>query len=109
MEGYLGETLVDVNETEFKDFSPTDWAIYYIERFGQFDGAHHKQWVLDQTVRILKGTKVIVKEAKWKNGEKEYRIMLDEPTEEYKQWVKEMLGELVGDEYEYDYDEGIAP
>ena len=28
-------------------------ALNFIERYGGFDGGHHKQWVLDQLVRIL--------------------------------------------------------
>lgn len=111
MEGYLGEKLVDISQSEFKNFTASDWAMYYIERYGQIDGGHHKQWVLDQVARILKGTKVIVKQASWENGQTEYRINLDKPTKEYKEWVKEMKGELLEEEgsFEYDYDEGIAP
>ena len=105
MKGYLGETLVDIENSDFKDYSTTDWAMYYIECYGQIDGSDHKQWTLDRVSRILKGTKVIVSEAKWSNGHKEYRVILDEPSEDYNIWVKEMRGEF----NEYDYDEGIAP
>lgn len=56
-----------------------------IERYGQIDGSHHKQWCLDQIARIIKG-------------------------DDYDAWVKEMLGEKDSDGcYEYDYDEGIPP
>ncbi len=77
----------------------------------QIDGAHHKQWLIDQTARILKGTKVIVKVAKWESGHQEYRFHLDEPSQEYLDWVVTCLGEYDAEEgsYEYDYDEGIAP
>lgn len=113
MEGYLGETIVDVNNTEFKDYKPSDWALYFIERYGQYDGGHHKQWVLDQIARILKGTKIIIKEARWDNGQSEYRISTDDNTsEEYKAWAKYMLGECLDEEnqeYMYSYDEGVAP
>ncbi len=109
MEGYLGETIVDVKETKYKDYTPSDWAMYFIETYGQFDGADHKQWAMDQVARVLKGTKVVIKLASWDNGQSEYRISLGEPSEEYKTWATEMLGELFEGEYEYDYDEGIAP
>ena len=111
MAKYLGENLVNVKDTEFKDFTSIDWAMYFIERFGQFDGGHHKQWVLDQVSRILKGTQLIIKEAKWDNGNSEYRIQTDEPSEEYKKWVQDMLGDYNEEEqeFEYSYDEGIAP
>lgn len=32
-----------------------DAAIEVIERYGMIDGAHHKQWVMDQVVRALLG------------------------------------------------------
>lgn len=80
MKGYLGEVIVDVKDTEFKGFTPSDWVMYFVERFGQFDGGHHKQWVLDQIARILKGTKVVVSQASWDNGQTEYRIQLAEPS-----------------------------
>ncbi|MDD5648989.1 MAG: hypothetical protein PHF86_00985 [Candidatus Nanoarchaeia archaeon] len=112
MEGYLGETDVNISESKFKDYTSIDWAMYFIERYGQIDGSHHKTWVLDQVARILKGTKIIVKLAKWSNGKQEYRVWLDDPSEEYKNWQKEMqemLGEFIDNEYEYTYNEGIAP
>lgn len=109
--GYLGEFPVDIASSKFASFSPTDWAMRYIERFGGCDGGHHKAWVLDQVARILKGTEVIVVEGRWINGEKEFRETLAEPTQEYLDWVVEMKGEYdeENDEYEYEYDEGIAP
>lgn len=30
-------------------------ALWYIDQYGWIDGAHHKQWVLDQAVRALTG------------------------------------------------------
>ena len=111
MEGYLGETPVDVKtHPKFKNYTPADWAMYFIGRYGQIDGSHHKQWVLDQAARILKGTPVEVVLARWSNGLEEYRVWTaDEPSEEYKNWVEEMKGDIVDGEYEYGYDEGIAP
>lgn len=109
MEGYQGEFDVDINQTEFKDYTPSDWAMYFIESYGQIDGAHHKLWVLDQVARVLKGTSVIVKLAKWDNGESEYRISLGEPSKQYNQWVRECLEIDANGEAQYDYDIGIAP
>lgn len=34
-----------------------DMAMNVIERYGSFEGDHHKQWVLDQVVRALLGQK----------------------------------------------------
>lgn len=110
MNGYLGEFDVDISNSPFADYSKQDWAMRIIEQYGQFDGSHHKAWVLDQVARILKGTSVIVKEAKWDNGNSEYRISLTKPSQDYLDWVAEMLGEQDEDGgYEYDYDEGSPP
>lgn len=108
MEGYLGETLVNIQLTKFKDFKPNDWAMYYIERYSQIDGAHHKQWCLDQIAQILKGTSIIVKVAKWDNGQEEYRVVLDEPSNQYREWVVAMCDGEDGPDT-YSYDDGCAP
>lgn len=108
---YLGSTPVDVStHHQFSGFTPTDWAMLFIEMYGQIDGGHHKAWVLDQVARILKGTPVLVELAQWSDGQQEYRFSVSpEVTPEYEKWVRQQLGDYIGDEYEYDYDEGIAP
>ena len=35
------------------DLERIDEALDLITRYGGIDGAHHKQWVLDQVVRVL--------------------------------------------------------
>ena len=109
---YIGEEAVDIWDTPYKDYYPRDWALEYIMNYGQIDGGHHKQWVLDQVARILSGTPVIVTKATWKNPDlTEFRYETGEPSKEYLQWVKESKGEYdeEEEEYEYSYDEGIAP
>jgi hypothetical protein len=61
-------------------------ALELIQRFGGIDGSHHKQWVLDQIARVLTG-------------------------DFYEEWVKDMKGEYdeENEEFEYEWDEGIAP
>jgi hypothetical protein len=81
----------------------------FIESYGQIDGGHHKQWVLDQVARILHGTPVELCLAKWDNGQQKYRFSTGEPSAEYKAWVKERLGMFDNEMNEYAYDEGIAP
>ena len=54
-----------------------------IEQYGGIDGAHHKDWLLDQLARILTG-------------------------EGYEAWVVELKSGEDGPET-YGYDEGIAP
>lgn len=113
MEGYLGEFDVEIKDTPYANHKPNDWVLEYLFSYGQIDGEHHKTWVIDQTARILNGTKVVVKLAKWSNGHQEYRFWLDEPSKKYVKWVQKYRGEYVKNEYyeglEYDYDEGIAP
>lgn len=109
MKGYLGEFDVDMSQTRFANYSPADWAMEFISAYGQIDGGHHKQWVLDQVARILHGTSVKVMERRWDNGQTELCFWTDDASAEYLAWVKEMLGEEIDGEYEYGYDEGIAP
>lgn len=103
---FLGEFDVDLKDTQYKDFGPKEWSMYFIECYGQIDGDHHKAWVLDQIARIMHGTGIVIKEARWSDGSKELRIETGEPTKEYHQWVKDMQN--VGEE-EYEYNAGIAP
>lgn len=99
MEGYLGETVIDITQSEYKNYTKSDWVIFFIVRYGGIDGSHHKDWLLDQIVRILKGTPVIVKIAKWENGHQEERFETGEPTEDYWNFINSIP----------DYEFGIAP
>lgn len=108
MADYLGETIVEQKETKFKDYDQKSWAMYFLEHYGGIDGAHHKDWVLDQMARVLKNTPIIIKLARWDDGQEEYRVNTGEPSQEYLNWVKEIC---IGEDgpNTYDYDEGIAP
>lgn len=108
---YLGTTPVDVaTHATFASWTAAEWAMLFVEKYGQIDGSHHKTWVLDQVSRILKGTPVIVTEARWSDGQAEYRFETGEPSQAYLAWVDDMLGATGEDgEREYGYDEGIAP
>lgn len=113
MNKFLGEFPVDVaTHPEYSKYTQADWAMVFVEKYGQIDGSHHKLWVLDQVARILKGTPVIVVQARWENHVTEDRFTVnDPPSKGYTEWVKEMRGKynFDQDEYEYFYDEGIAP
>ena len=103
MKGYLGEFDVDLAKTKYWLWGKEEWAIFWIGMYGQIDGDHHKLWVIDQVMRILQGTKVIVSEARWENGHKEYRFVLtDSPSKVYENFVDQY-------EKEDDWDTGIAP
>jgi hypothetical protein len=114
-ESYLGEFPVGP-DNETNSWTPIDWALKYIAMYGSIDGDHHKTWVIDQVARILHGTPVLVKMAKWSNfnatgqpGE-EMRFTTGEPSQAYLDWVKDLLGPVdENGETEYSYDEGIAP
>lgn len=100
MAKYLGEEGVDINiHPIYSKYGPNDWAMEFITRYGWIDGAHHKTWVLDQVARILLGTPVIVTKAKWDDGNEEYRIVLDSPSEAYITWAG----------IDENHDTGIAP
>lgn len=108
MEEYLGETILNLNKTKYATYEQQDWAMLWIEMYGRVDGSHHKTWLIDQIVRIIKDTKVIVKVARWKNGHEEERFSLAEPLKQYWKWVEEIKnGEDGPDTYNYDF--GIAP
>jgi hypothetical protein len=108
MEGYLGEELIDIKDTDYASYTPQDWALHWIGQYGGYGGEHHKAWVLDHVARILHGTPVIIHKATWANGWSELRFRLDEPSLSYVEWVTQLCdGEDGPDTYAYDV--GIAP
>lgn len=109
-ETYIGSREVALEDSPFKDYSPIDFAMYYIERYGGIDGGHHKTWVLDQAARALKGSPVKVSIREWTDHPAEYDLELG-ASQEYLDWVQEMKGEWDEESecFEYDYDEGIPP
>jgi len=109
MNKFLGEYTIDIKETPYANYGPAEWALHFIECYGGIDGAHHKQWVLDQVARILCGTPVVVTEARWLGGQRELRFHVHEsPSEQYKKWVAEVKAGEDGPET-YTWDKGITP
>lgn len=105
---YLGEEVVDIKNTHFKGYAPSDWALYFIGQYGGFDGSQHKDWVLDQAARALHGAQPIIKLARWSDGTEEHRISLDEPPAQYDAWVAQLKDGEDGSET-YEYSTGVAP
>ena len=104
---YLGSFPINIKDTVYKDYTPSDLALLWIEMFGGIDGAHHKAWVLDQIARILNGGEIIIMQAKWEDGTAEYRFEV-KPSTDYYRWVEKMkFGEDGPDTY--NYEEGITP
>jgi hypothetical protein len=108
MTGYLGETIVDQKDTKFKNYNKESWIMYFLESYSWIDGSDHKNWLLDQIARIIKESPIIIKLAKWENGQEEYRIKVGEPTQEYFDWVTEIKKGEDGPNT-WSYDEGIVP
>ena len=109
MAKYIGSEDVDVSTTKYKDYTPSDWVLFFIWKYGQIDGGHHKQWVIDQTVRILLGNKINISLHKWDDGNQSLRVSLDEtPTKEYEDWVTNYKNGDDGPDT-YEYNQGIAP
>lgn len=108
MATFLGEEPVDLSTSEYASYTPSDWALYWIGRYGQIDGSHHKARVLDTVARLLNGVPVTLTLARWDTGQSELRVHVGEPNEAYLEWVRDQLGEYDEEsgEYEYDYDDG---
>ena len=109
---FLGTFDVDVStHPVYSQYTQSDWAMLFIEEYGQIDGSHHKQWVIDQVARILKGTPVNVSVSKYTDGLEYYNFNTQEPpSQQYLDWVTSMLGEQYQDgSYEYGYDIGVNP
>ena len=68
----------------------------FIEQWAGFDGVHHKQWVIDQAVRLLCGGELCAGHYADVTG-----------TEEYLRWVDNYCNGCGPDTYEGD--EGVAP
>lgn len=95
-------TQIEVRQSEtiYAEFTSVDFALDLMCTYGQSSGSHHKQWVIDQVARILKGTPLIFTKNKW--GSVSYKT--GEPSKEYLDWVADYCADG-----EYDYDCGIAP
>lgn len=95
----------------FKKTKAIEKAIEYAHRYGQIDGAHHKQWVIDQMVRAL--LECPIQEETAESNGKEYKYTYQGESFKYKKMIKDY--EYLSDEgkYEeekiYEWDIGIAP
>lgn len=78
--------------------------------YGQEDGAHHKMWVIDQMVRALTGCPLVIENKQLLDG-KSFSYSYQDKSKEYEKFIKEHKGgwNKAYQEYEYDWDEGIAP
>ncbi len=82
-------------------------ALGYIMQYGGIDGAHHKDWVLDQVVRALTGCPMETASSIDCNGNP-YTYETQGESPEYIEWVRESKDGEDGPDT-YGYSEGIAP
>jgi len=109
-----GSEYLGVEQTK-TIMEPKKAVLWIVGSYGQIDGSHHKLWVLDQVARLMTGSTLVKSIRRWRLADgtiySENDWNVSEPTEAYFKWVEEMKGEWDEEmeEYEYDYDEGIAP
>ena len=80
-------------------------ALELIADFGDTDGGHHKQWALDQVVRILTGCpdKIVASI----HGE-EYNYTVLGESDEYHKWLRDFADGEDGP-HTYQWDVGTPP
>lgn len=79
-------------------------SLELISAYGDTDGEHHKQWLLDQIVRVLTGCTIEINN--YPQGVEE-EIMDD--SEQYAEWKRQYSdGEDGANTYD-EWDTGIAP
>lgn len=69
------------------------------------DGAHHKQWCIDQMVRALTGCPVVERTS----HDGSYTYETQGESEEYLAWLRAYEGDPDDEAQYYPWDEGIAP
>jgi len=74
---FLGDTVVEARDTVYWGYGPAEWALCFLGKYQHIEGEHHKDWLIDQVTRVLIGERVIITEARWSNGIKEYRLKLE--------------------------------
>lgn len=82
-------------------------ALSIARNYGGTDGAHHKDWVIDQMVRCLTGCTTVRKSATDYQGIPYEYDALDE-SDEYKQFVANACAGEDGPDT-YTWEAGIAP
>lgn len=92
------------------DFDTSDRIKHALEiafRYSQIDGAHHKDWAIDQMVRALTGCPIEHKDTKDYN-DVPYSYEYQGESDEYKKFVQEHNDGEDGPDT-YSWDTGIAP
>lgn len=82
-------------------------ALEYAARYAGYDGAHHKDWVIDQMVRALTGCPMIQETAKDVNDDT-YTYLAQGKSQEYKELIAAIKFGADGADT-FDWNEGIPP
>ena len=82
-------------------------ALEFAIKYGGIDGAHHKDWVIDQMVRALTGCPMLTGETTPVHG-KSYTYAYQGESDEYLKLVADACDGEDGPDT-YSWDEGIAP
>lgn len=96
-----------IEEREIQNRERIAKALEIIVKYGSIDGAHHKDWVLDQAVRALTGCPMETRTAKDRNG-KEYTYKAQGMSEAYINLVREACAGEDGPDT-YSWSEGVPP
>lgn len=70
---------VPANQTKFADFSNIDWAVYFIDLFGNSEIEEDKQKALDYTRSVLTGGQVEILQKTWSDGAVSYSFSIINP------------------------------
>ena len=87
--------------------NPIERALYFAKQFGMTDGAHHKNWVIDQMTRALLNCPLEFHFAKDSN-DKLYQYEDQGQSKEYLEWIKNFENGKYGPKT-YEWDIGFAP
>lgn len=77
-------------------------------QYGGIDGAHHKDWVIDQMVRALTGCPMVEKTEEDCRGN-DYTFLARVESEDYKAFVRAACNPDGTEEDEYTWSEGVPP
>jgi len=113
--------------SKVSDYTPTEWALGYIEDWGNADDPEHNLWVMDQVALILHGTPIITKPFECE-GDPDIFIDTGKPSKAYIDWRRKRLPDIDSDgdetegrgydrgkfnvsytDYYYKYNEGCPP
>lgn len=67
---------VPASQTKFSNFSNTDWAVYFIDLFGNSGVEEDKQKALDYARSILTGGQVEILQKTWSDGAISYSFSI---------------------------------